>query len=114
MSIVRILSDVEEKAHPFLSNVKMRTLYSNKDDDADITCFIVRCKVGSEIEEHIHPHENDIIFVIRGRATMWVEDRESFNLEPGVFVVVPKGLKHRTFDVEEELLIYDVFTPPMF
>ena len=33
---------------------------------------------------------------------------------PGVFVVVPKGLRHRTYNVEEELLIYDVFTPPMF
>jgi quercetin dioxygenase-like cupin family protein len=114
MSIVRKLIDVEEKAHPFLSNVRMRTLFSNKDDDADITCFIVRCIVGSEIEEHIHLDEADIIFVLRGRATMWVEDRGSFTLEPGVFVVVPRGLRHRTYDVEEELLIYDVFTPPMF
>ena len=45
---------------------------------------------------------------------MWVEDRGVFTLRPGVFVVVPKGLRHRTFDVEEELVVYDVFTPPMF
>ncbi|MFC1804047.1 cupin domain-containing protein [Thermoproteota archaeon] len=114
MSIVRKLSDIEEKSHPFLSNVRMRTLISNKDDEVDITCFIVRCIVGSEIEEHIHRDETDIIFVLQGRATMWVEDRGSFTLEQGVFVVVPKGLMHRTYDVEEELLIYDVFTPPMF
>lgn len=45
---------------------------------------------------------------------MWIEDREEFTLIPGVFIVVPKGLRHRTYDVEEELIIYDVFTPPMF
>lgn len=114
MSIVRRLDQVSETPHPFLKNVGMRTLYSEKEDDGDITCFIVRCNVGSEIEEHVHPEEADIIYVLQGRATMWIEDRGSFPLMPGVFVVVPKGLKHRTYDVLEELLIYDVFSPPMF
>jgi quercetin dioxygenase-like cupin family protein len=114
MSVVRRLSDIKKKAHPFLPNVTIQTLFSNKDDDADITCFIVRCKVGSEIEEHIHAEESDIIFVLEGLATMWVEDLGSFTLEPGIFVVVPKGLRHRTYDVKEDVLIYDIFTPPMF
>jgi len=114
MSIVRRLDSVDETAHPFLEDVGMRTLYSKRNDGADITCFVVRCTVGSVIEEHIHRDEADIIFVLRGKATMWVEDRGSFLLEAGVFVVVPKGLRHRTYDVEEELVIYDVFTPPMF
>ena len=114
MSIVRKLSQVEETAHPFLENVGMRTLYSRRGDGGEVTCFVVRCKVGAEIEEHVHPEEEDIIYVLQGRATMWIEDRESFPLESGVFVVVPRGLRHRTFDVVEELLIYDVFSPPMF
>ncbi len=114
MSIVRRLDSIEEAAHPFLENVGMRTLYSEKEDGGEVTCFVVRCQVGSEIEEHIHEKEVDIIFVLKGKATMWIEDRGDFSLEPDVFVVVPKGLRHRTYDVEEELLIYDVFTPPMF
>lgn len=114
MSIVRRLDSVPEMAHPFIENVGMRTLYSKRDDDADITCFVVYCSVGSEIQEHVHKDEADIIYVLQGRATMWIEDRREFTLEPGVFVVVPKGLKHRTYDVEEKLIIYDVFTPPMF
>ena len=114
MSIVRSLAETSETSHPFLANVGMRTLYSRRGDDAPITCFVVRCKVGSEIEEHVHPDEADIIYVLQGKATMWIEDRGEFPLEPGVFVVVPKGLKHRTFNVVEELLIYDVFHPPMF
>jgi quercetin dioxygenase-like cupin family protein len=114
MSIVRTLESTGETKHPFLENVGMKTLYSKEKDGADVTCFVVRCKVGSEIEEHIHEDEADIIFVLKGKATMWVEDRGSFPLEPGVFVVVPKGLRHRTYDVVEELHIYDVFSPPMF
>jgi mannose-6-phosphate isomerase-like protein (cupin superfamily) len=114
MSIVRSIGEIEETEHPFLKNVGMRILYSKRDDGSDITCFIVRCNIGSEIEEHVHLEENDIIYVLQGRATMWIEDRGHFSLEPGLFVVVPKGLKHRTYDVTEELLIYDVFTPPMF
>ena len=114
MSIVRRLDSVDETAHPFLEDVGMRTLYSKRDDGADITCFVVRCAVGSVIEEHIHRDEADIIYVLKGKATMWIEDRGDFALELGVFVVVPQGLRHRTYDVEEELLIYDVFTPPMF
>ena len=70
--------------------------------------------MGSEIEEHVHSRETDIIYVLQGRAFMWVEDRGEFKLEPGVFVVVPKGLRHRTYNVEEDLLIYDVFSPAMF
>ena len=114
MSIVRRLDSVAETAHPFLENVGMKTLYSRREEGADVTCFVVRCAVGSEIEEHIHQDETDIIYVLQGKAKMWIENRGEFFLEPGVFVVVPKGLRHRTFNVEKELLIYDVFTPPMF
>lgn len=114
MSIVRSLEAVDRMAHPFLKNIEMRTLYSKSGDGGDITCFVVKCKAGVEIEEHIHKRETDIIYVLQGKATMWVEDRGSFDLEPGVFVVVPRGLRHRTFAVVEDLVIYDVFTPAMF
>jgi quercetin dioxygenase-like cupin family protein len=114
MSIVKKISEITETEHPFLKDVGMRILYSKKEDNAKITCFIVRCEIGSEIEEHVHENEYDIIYVLQGKAKMWIEDRGQFVLEPGVFVVVPEGLKHRTHSVTEELLIYDVFIPPMF
>ena len=114
MSIVRNLNEIPESNHPFLANIGMRTLYSKRDNGGNVTCFVVRCTIGSEIEEHIHQKETDITYVLQGKAMMWIEDRGTFKLKPGVFVVVPKGLKHKTYDVVEELLIYDVFSPPMF
>lgn len=114
MSIIKNTAHVQETPHPFLKGISMRTLYSKKADEADVTCFLVKCGVGSEIQEHIHEKEVDIIYVLQGKATMWIQDRGDFQLEPGVFVAVAKGMKHRTYNVTEELVIYDVFTPHMF
>ena len=114
MSLVKKIDEIREEPHPFLESVGMRTLYSKRENNGDVTCFIVSCGVGSEIKEHVHHEEADLIYVLEGKASMWVEDRGEFSLVPGVFVAVPKGLRHRTYDVEEERLIYDVFTPAMF
>ena len=43
------------------------------DNDADATCIIVACPAGSEIEEHIHKEQDDIIYVLEGEAAMWIE-----------------------------------------
>ena len=64
MSIVRNLDSTSETKHPFLENIGMKTLYSKEKDGAEVTCFFVRCRVGSEIEEHAHPEEVDIIFEV--------------------------------------------------
>ena len=114
MGLVRRADEVPEEPHPFLKRVKMRTLLSRRDDGADVTCLLVRCGVGSEIEEHVHLDQEDIIYVLEGEATMWAEGLGEFTVGPGTFVVVPWGRRHRTFDVKEDLLVYDVFYPPMF
>ena len=114
MGLVRRADKVPEEPHPFLKGVKMMTLFSRRDDGADFTCLLVRCSRGSEIEEHVHPDQEDIIYVLEGEATMWAEGLGDFPLEPGTFVAVPRGRWHRTFDVREDLLVYDIFYPPMF
>ena len=114
MGTVKRVDDIPEEPHPFLKGVTMKTLLSKRDDGANATCIVVRCPMGSEIDEHAHPEQDDIIYVLEGEATMWMEGMEAFKLEPGTFVNVPKGSRHRTYDVKKDLLIYDVFSPPMF
>jgi mannose-6-phosphate isomerase-like protein (cupin superfamily) len=114
MSIVRNIDEIEIQPHPFLKSIAMKVLYSLNHDKGGVTCFIVHCSVGSEIEEHIHEKETDMIFVLEGEAKMFIEDRGEVTLAPGMFVVVPEGLKHKTYDVKKELRIIDVFYPPMF
>jgi quercetin dioxygenase-like cupin family protein len=114
MEAVKRVDEIAEEPHPFLRGVTMKTLLSKRDNGADVTCIIVHCPKGSEIEEHRHMEQDDIIYILEGEATMWMEDREEFKLESGTFVNVPKGRRHRTYDVKKDLLIYDVFSPPMF
>ena len=114
MGIVKRVDEIADEPHPFLKGVTMKTLLSKRDDGADATCIVVRCPRGSQIEEHTHPEQDDIIYFLEGEATMWIESLEEFKLEPGTFVSVPKGRRHRTYDVKKDLLIYDVFSPPMF
>jgi quercetin dioxygenase-like cupin family protein len=108
------IRDLPEEPHPFLRDVKMRTLLSRRDDGADATCILVSCPAGSEIEEHNHEEEDDIIYVLEGEATMWIEGVGEFPLTPGAFVAVSKGKRHKTHDVRKNLIIFDTFTPPMF
>ena len=114
MGTVKRVDEIPDEPHPFLEGVMMKTLLSKRDDGANATCIVVRCPRGSQIEEHTHPEQDDIIYVLEGEATMWIEGLEEFKLEPGTFVSVPKGRRHRTYDVKVDLIIYDVFTPPMF
>lgn len=100
--------------HPFLRGVRMKTLLSRRDDGGDVTCILVSCPCGCEIEEHVHPEQDDLIYVFEGEATMWIEGEGEFPLTPGTFVVVPRGVRHRTFNVRKNLVIYDTFSPPIF
>lgn len=114
MGTVKRVDEIPEEPHPFLEGVTMKTLLSKRDDGANATCIVVRCPRGSQIEEHTHPEQDDIIYVLEGEATMWIEGLEEFKLEPGTFVSVPKGRRHKTYNVKKDLLIYDIFSPPMF
>jgi quercetin dioxygenase-like cupin family protein len=113
MNIVLHINEVPEEPHPFLKNVTMKTLLSKRDNNANTTCIVVRCPSGSEIEEHIHRDQDDLIYVLKGKATMWVEELGYIKLYPGTFVAVKHGKRHKTFAVEEDLIIFDTFTPPI-
>ena len=103
----------EWAAHPFLP-IQIKTLLSKKDDGAEITCFLVKVPVGKDIPEHVHETQEDIIFILSGKGRIWIDGLGDFSLEKGMFVRVPKNTKHRIYGVTEEIINYDVFTPPLF
>ena len=45
---------------------------------------------------------------------MWIDGVGEFELGKGIFVRVPQNTKHRIYNVTEDILNYDVFTPPLF
>ena len=55
-------------------------------------------------------HEDEIYYVVRGKAKMLIgtEDRV---VGAGNVIFVEAGLEHRFFDIEEELVVLVVFAP---
>jgi len=114
MKAYRLVDSLDWLPHPTAAGVRIKPMITSKEHALDVTCMIVEVPEGIEVPEHIHPNQEDILYPLKGRAVMWVEGEEDFVLEPGVIVKVPKGVKHKIFDVTEDLLIYDVFCPALF
>ena len=103
--------EIKWEPHPQLATAKVSYLLSKRDENADLTCFLVHLPVGSEVEKHIHEGSDDIIYVVKGKAKMWIDKVGDVPLVEGSFIMIPKGVLHQPHDVEEDLLVYDVYYP---
>jgi quercetin dioxygenase-like cupin family protein len=112
MEICKTIADVSWRPHPVAKGVTIKPLVTKSEDGLNVTCMLVKIPAGVEVSEHIHEEQVDILYPIQGQAEMLVEGAGTFPLKPGIVVRVPKGTKHKIFNVAEELLIYDVFQPP--
>ena len=56
-------------------------------------------------------HEDEIYYVVRGKAKVRIGPRES-SIGPGTVVFVEARAEHRFFAIEEELVLLVVFAPP--
>jgi quercetin dioxygenase-like cupin family protein len=111
MEIAKTVDDISWRPHPLVKEVNIKPLATKSEDGLNVTCLLVRIPAGIEIPEHVHEEQVDILYPIQGKAEVSVEGAGTFSLKPGVVVRVPKGTKHRIFNVTEELLVYNVFQP---
>lgn len=112
MNHVKRAADVEWTPHPFLP-IQIKYLITRKFDQADVTCLLARAPKETGIPEHVHETQEDILYLLAGKGKMWIEGVGEFPIESGTCVRVPQNTRHRIFAVTEEILIYDVFVPPM-
>jgi mannose-6-phosphate isomerase-like protein (cupin superfamily) len=112
MEYVKREKDLPWTAHPFLP-IQVKYLVTQKFDRADVTCFLAQTPKGTEIPEHIHETQEDILFLLAGKGKMWMEGIGDFDLEKGTCIRVPRNTKHKIYDVTEEILVYDIFIPPL-
>ncbi len=98
--------------HPTVKDVSVRKIVTpgrfGKDSPS---ILMVKIPVGGEVPEHVHTESEDILFIVSGRGMMWVDGTGAVALHTGAVVRVPRNTKHRIFDVTDEILIYDVFSP---
>jgi quercetin dioxygenase-like cupin family protein len=103
--------EIKWEPHPQLPEVKVGYLLSNREENVDLTCFLVRIPVGTEMPKHIHENSDDIIYVLKGKAKMWIDEIGDMPMEKGSFFRIPKGVLHQPHSVEEDIVAYDVFYP---
>lgn len=64
-------------------------------------------KIQGEFVWHHHDHEDELFYVVRGTLRMEFRDRV-VTVEPGEFIVVPRGVEHRPVAVEEvHLMLFE-------
>ncbi len=60
---------------------------------------------------HRHPHREEIIHVLEGRAEQWVGEEYRI-LGPGEIAHLPAGIVHATFNPFEETLVFHAILSP--
>ena len=109
--LYRYLDDIAWRPHPVADGVTIKPLVTKRGDKAEVSCLLVKIEAGREVPVHIHEDSDDIIFPLSGEASMFIEGMETLELKEGMIVRVPKGTKHKIFNVTKDLLLYDVFSP---
>jgi len=112
MKIVINTEEREWSPHPTAKNVLIKSLITKKEFGEDsISILLVKIPKGAVVPEHIHEESEDILYILSGHAKMFIEGLKKFEIEKGMLIRVPRGIKHSIYDVTEDLLIYDVFSP---
>ncbi|MBB5039111.1 cupin domain-containing protein [Prosthecobacter dejongeii] len=60
---------------------------------------------------HFHPHREEIIYVIHGRAEQWVGDEYRI-LSAGEMAHIPPGVVHATYNPHQEPLVFLAILSP--
>ncbi|MEO5917212.1 MAG: cupin domain-containing protein [Luteolibacter sp.] len=60
---------------------------------------------------HIHPHREEIIHVVEGRAEQWVGNEYRI-LGPGEIAFIPAGIAHATYNPFDETLVFHAILSP--
>lgn len=64
-------------------------------------------KLAGEFIWHHHEHEDELFLVLAGRLVIELRDRQ-IELEPGEFLIVPRGVEHRPrADGEAHVLLFE-------
>ena len=80
------------------------------DQEGQFTAYRVRIEPNQETSESYHKIAEEIYYVIAGKGTAYLND-EAFILEPGDFLRLPPGTRHRFVTDERCLEMLDIHSP---
>ena len=111
MEVLFTIDNLAWIPHPTVSDVFIKKIITMETFGQESPSIIeVRIPVGVVVPDHIHKNSEDILFILSGAGTMWIDGVGEVPLRKGNVVRVPRNTNHRIFDITEELLVYDVFS----
>ena len=112
---MRIVINTEEGEwvpHSTAKGVLVKPLITKKEFGEDSpSILLVKIPKGAVVPEHTHEESEDILYILSGHAKMFVEEIGEFEIKKEMLIRVPRRTKHSIYDVTEDLLVYDVFSP---
>jgi len=65
-------------------------------------------KVLGDFLWHHHDHEDELFMVLSGHLTIEIEDHPAVELDPGEFVIIPRGTEHKpSAAAETSVLLFE-------
>jgi mannose-6-phosphate isomerase-like protein (cupin superfamily) len=107
-------SEMKFNPHAQFKGVEVCKLLTQRDDNVDVTCTIVRWHVGAEIAKHVHDNSDDILYFMQGKAKIWIDGVGDVPVSAGSFVRIPKGVQHQPHSIIEEVIAHDMWFPALF
>jgi mannose-6-phosphate isomerase-like protein (cupin superfamily) len=107
--IIVLGQDIAWTPHPQFADVRLGWLMRRTADTPPLSCALVEISPEADVPEHIHAQEDDILYVLSGRARMQIEGQGEVVLEPGAFVRIPAGARHRPHSFEGTFLAFNIW-----
>ena len=65
-------------------------------------------KILGDFVWHHHDHEDELFLVVTGHLTIEIKDQPAVELDPGEFVIIPRGVEHKPFAaIETSVLLFE-------
>jgi mannose-6-phosphate isomerase-like protein (cupin superfamily) len=112
-SQIVVPSQLSWEPHSAIPGGRIAYLLAPEPGGSSVTCALVELPAGAAPEAHVHGHCDDLLYVLSGKGAVWVEDVGDVALEPGCFLRIRQGVRHRPHDIAETLLIYNTWSPAL-
>ena len=100
------IKDLESKA---MENTTFRTVLATSKHTQVV---VMDVKPGEDIGKEIHPNEDQVLYLISGKGTIYMDGKE-MDFNKGDCVLVPAGTEHNFTTIgEESMKIITTYSPP--
>lgn len=109
--VVKRIDEVPWEGHFMDKDSRIKWIYTREKDGAPMTVMLIELQAGISLPIHKHQDQPDLIYPVSGKATMYIEGKGKFPAGPGMVIMVPPNTDHAVLDVEENFVMYNVFSP---